>query len=583
MLSRIKKSIIDHKLAVIVAVLFTIAIILPRLISIASLGHDFKGVYPTFIEDETHYLARVSSVVNGDLFIGNPYLKEHEKDIFAQPPLPEWLIALLSEIFSLSVPLAMLLSGYLIVPSLFLLSYFLFHSILKEKIYSVLFTSFFFILFFQTFGRPISPQLTMLFLLPGLILIFKNYINNGVNKPINLWLGFITGLCLFVSPYYWTALVVLYFLTTLAGLALAKGTKESFHNLKFYLTSFIPLAIIYTASFLTAKSSPWYLDLSYRIGMIYSHWPGAYSNILLSILVFIILFIYRTRIDKKSLYLSFCLILSVFILNWQNVISGQALQFPSHYLVVTILFVLLSSAIILKAWFLDRNSSSKLYKFIVPVSLALFFAVLTIRQYREFTVRVPRVPERSGLLVLEERQKIFEWLNKNTPPNSVINVLGSDVNPLITIYTRNKPYFDPYSIFYLVSDEEIQNRWFIQNIFVSNFNLDYVRANQKDIWGNKYVDSYFFMQNKDKILSLLGYKRGPQIEMIPDNLISPLVARYNDLKKEDKKILFKRYEMDYILLSKNYPYYTEAQNGLAKLTFLTKVYTDESFIIYKVN
>lgn len=584
MISNFLKKISHHYLAIIISIIFSLAIISPRLVSQFIVKDDFKGIYPVFIEDEAHYASRIKEVLNGRLILGNPYIKEHQDDIFIQPPLSEWIIASVAYCTGLSVSFTLILSSIFIVSIFFLLSYIFFYRIYDHKLWSVIFTSFFFFLFYQTFGRPISPQLNFIFLLVGLITIFDIYNNReGIYsiKINNILVGFLSGVCLFISPYYFTTLVVVYGLVILYKLFKDKNILGTIYESLYFIIAFAPFAFIYGFFLLRAGRLAAYLDVSTRFGMIHSHWPGSYSNIILGIISVLLLLISKKLFNEnKQWFLGFIFALSIFILNWQNIITGQALQFPSHYLVVTILFVISSMAISIKHSIDSVNRTKK----IIVYSLILIVAmILVVRQSREFTVLVPKVPSRDSLINLQKEKYVFDWLNKNTPENSVVNVLGEDLNSMIIIYTKNKVFYNRYGALYLINDLEVYNRWLIQNYFVPEIDKDYVVKNQKDIWWNRYVDSYFFHQNKNKILSKLFGAELAQGSMVPNSSVLEILKLNQDIRSAEINSVLHKYEMDYIVVDKSYEYYAEAAKKISKIKTIHKVADLEIADIYKVD
>jgi hypothetical protein len=587
MSSYIKNSYYNHKIAAWLSVLFTLLIISPRLISLAKIESDFKHIYPVFIEDETHYEARIKEVVSGRWGIGNPFLKEHENDVFLQPPLPEWIIGLFVIITGLSVPLVLLISNFFIIPILFLLSYFLFYKIIHDKNLSLISASIFFVLFFQTFGRPISPQLTTIFLISGLLLLCSIYFNiedRNKNFKNNFLIGLITGINLFVSPYYWTTLLVVYSFVLIFKLVQHRKYKDQIYDGILFLLGFSPALFIYTYFTLRAHKLVGYSESLLRFGLIHSHWPGSYTNIFLAGVSLIALLATLKFIENKKFYFGLILILSIIALNWQNVVTGQALQFPSHYLVVTVLFSMTILTVSFKVW-LDLNKEEKRTKhgyIILILTMGAIF-ILFIGQYREFSVWIPRVQSYNSLLSLQNKSSVLSWLNDNTEDNSVIYVLGNDLQSLTPIYTHDKVYFDTYSDLYVVSQDEITNRWLIQNIFNPQMSLEFIKDNQKSLWVNRYIDSYFFNKNKNEVLSLFNFNENLNLPMISDEMVIPILGQFKDIKKQNIHDLFKKYELDYIVLTPECPFYNDALGNINKLSFVHKVYDSNNTKIYKVD
>jgi hypothetical protein len=248
--------------------------------------------------------------------------------------------------------------------------------------------------------------------------------------------------------------------------------------------------------------------------------------------------------------------------------------------VVTILFVISSITISIKHSTDSVNPAKK----IIVYSLVLIVAmILVVRQNREFTVLVPKVPSRDSLINLQKEKSVFDWLDKNTTENTVVNVLGEDLNSMIVIYTKNKVFYNRYGALYLVNDLEVYNRWLIQNYFVPEIDKDYVIKNQKDIWWNRYVDSYFFYQNKNKILSKLFGAELAQGSMVPNSSVLEILKLNQDIRSAEINSVLHKYEMDYIVVAKSYEYYAEATKKISKIKTIHKVADLETADIYKVD
>lgn len=420
----------------------------------------------------------------------------------------------------------------------------------------------------------------MLILLPGLIYIINSYITTNIKN--NFYVGVFTGICLFVSPYYWTTLLCVYGLVLISKIK-TSGVKSLIKEFCLFLSSFTIFLIPYLYFYLKSKSNINYVDVMSRFGLIYSHWPSSYTNVMFGVLAITLLFISKKLIESKYQVLLFIFALSIIILNWQNVITGQALQFPSHYLVVTILFVLIILVNIADK--LPKLENIRLVgsRNILTIFSILFFLILILyRQKLEYTIWVPKVPTKEYLVSIQEEADIYNWLNANTEKDSVVYSLDKKINSGVTIYTKNKVFYDYYSDFYLVSDEEIIDRWLIQNFFVRDLDLNYIENNQKDFWGNRYVDSYSFYNNQNIILSRLGFKN-KIIQRYPEGIFLKVFDKNSEIRNKNIIEIFKMYKIDYLIISKNYDYYNEFIETLSRTKFASKKIDIGEYSIYQID
>jgi hypothetical protein len=477
-------------LVIFFALIFSIVIVSPRVIAIFSIpSTNFNSIYPYFVEDELHYGARINAVVNSGIFAGNPYLSEHANDMAVQSYLPESIVALIAILLGSSLGFAMLLSIFIFIFVDYILVYAVIFQNTRNKYLSLFFASVFFILFIQTFGRPISPQLNISFLLMAIfslnLLVYDNESKN--QKIIHSVLGTLSGILLFVTPYYWTAILVLYSLVIFSRIVSERNfeilNRVIFNFLPFFLVFFTPF--IYTS--VVSSGLPGYAEGSSRFGVIKTHFPGAWSNILLVLLTSVSLYVSRKYIKKESLVYGTILLFSAVVLNWHNIITGIYFQFSSHYLVVTVLFVTVVLSIIVSS--VLNSDLGKHKKFLLLIPVALILSVMFYTQKYEIKLLLNQKITSESFRELQEYSNIFSWLNVNTPRDSVVYSLGGEHANLLPVYTHNKVYTNLYITIFPITDKEVRDRWLINNIFNLNINKEFVLRSEKELWMNRYVDS----------------------------------------------------------------------------------------------
>ncbi|KND48425.1 MAG: hypothetical protein AB200_01700 [Parcubacteria bacterium C7867-005] len=558
----------NNKLVLIIALLVSLLVVSPHLIFLQKTGPAFQGVYQSFSDDEVYYQARIAEVLRGNWSIGNPYIKEHQADPFLQPPVAEWIVAILVWITGLSVPVVTIIGDVFFVFFGFLFLFIIFKRITKKKTLSLVYTSIFFLLFVSTFGRPVSPQVTIFFLFAGLLLIYDIYFGqDGVGsrkRNLHLFFGLVVGLSLFISPYYWTTLLVLYGLTSLSKKAL------------WFLPTFLPLGFLYGVFTLRSSDFSGYTDAMARFGLFNSHFPGSYTSIVLGLLTLIILLFARKILSQKDWWLSLCFVASIFILNWQNIITGQVIQFSSHYLLVTILFILFVLAIIHKT-LIDKMFDRRIFSAGVVLLIVLFFV-----QLGEFEGLCNSTFHQKISSDLQEKKEVFDWLNQNTPKDSVVLTLGGDFDFLLPVYTHNNVYYNLYATLSVMPDSETENRWLLQNLFNPQIDATYITQHQRDFWMNRYIDSYYSKENRRKIsASLTGDEYVPETQISPD-LINDLFKRFKEYKSQPPITAIQTYNLDYVILSKEYPHYAYAKGMLDRSKSIKKQEIIGDMVVYSV-
>ncbi len=569
-----------HWVAILISVFFGLFVSSPGLLSIHSIS-DFKGVYQTFNDEETYYQARVSEVVRGNWMVSNVYIKEHKDNLFLVPPVAEWIIGLIAMFFGLSVPFTMFVNDIFFTVISFLLFYLLLFKILRSRLYSLFYSSIFYILFIHILGRPVNPQLTNIFLFLGLLLIYKIYYKEGNINVLNFFFGVVFGLALFISPYYGSALGLFYFILCITKPFIEEGLYKVFKSIKYFLITSLPFVLMYALLMNKVSKLSDYTDSSIRFGLINTHYLGSHSNILIAIFCLVLFFVNIKNLATKERWLLLGCISSIFILNWQNLITGQLIQFASHYYLIT---VVLSFLVVVVVHRLLMNSDHSKRKIIAStLVIFLLFSFVFYKQYREVLSLWDNVSSEEEFYELQEKSEVFEWLNTNTKKDSVVYTLGENYDDLIPIYTNNRVYYNFYATLSIMPNSETENRWLNQQLFNPEMNQDFILDNQRDFWCNTYIDKYHFEENRRKIVSKLMSSNYIASKQFDEKLIEDLYGRYKAKLNSDPISIIKEYEVDYILLSLEYDYYSYVLEYLKNSKLVDQVININNVIIYKVN
>lgn len=550
-----------HSIVILIGVAMALIVTAPHLRAVTSMGiENFQGVYPLFSDDEVTYLARIKEVVDGQMTISNPYIREHMKDPFIMPPFAEWIFASLSLVTGTSVPFIMSVADGVLGFVCFILIYVLFHAITRSVWISLVYALIFFFFSLGTFGRPISPQFNALFLFAGLIVISKVYFNAGLGeRKWNLIAGFITGITCFISPYFFTALLGLYVLIFAMRSIMERSIDIVRKNAPWFFLAFLPWALVYAFLQLNAAQDPSYSETVLRYGLMHTHIPGSFTNMLFGgIALGVLLLSFRVISDKKFAF-AFGSLVTIFALNWQNILTGKSLQFSSHYLFTTILLVFVVLALLHAELVSEGGKKFPQYKKIL-ISVGIFFVILVIghNQMGEF-MHMGNMPyARVELMAEQKKMEVFNWLNENTEPDSVVYPLGGMYDFLLPVYTHNKVFYNFYAALYPAPNTETEERWIIQHLFDENVSSSTLRDAQRDFWGNRYIDSYQSNENRKKIYAFLTRTQYVPTPMIPDEQIEYIYNRWIEITRKPTLENFRRYTINYILVSREYPYYTEA-------------------------
>ncbi len=571
-----------HILILLGALCTALLIVSPHIRAWNLIGSEnFRGVYPIFSDDEITYQARIKEVVEGNLALGNPYIKEHKNDPFIMPPLAEWAIASIVTLTGTSVPFITSASDFVLGFINFILVYVLFSILTGTKKIALFYTILFFIAFLSTFGRPISPQVNTLFLFLGLITITKIYVIKGETSwKLKYSAGLIAGITCFISPYYFTALLAFAGILFTAQSIFEKSYKPFTKNIPWFLAGFLPLASLYAFFHIRASTLPFYDETMSRYGVMHTHIPGSFTNMVIGGIVLTLLIFCHRFLSARLYTYGVAGIVTVFVLNWQNIITGTSLQFSSHYLMVTVLFVFLALAIIHTEYVAKVTNLKIFYRTAVVLGCVCIVSLVMHNQKREF-LNIFNMPYSQAMLLQEQsKMDVFDWLNIHTSPDSVVYALGGGYDFLLPVYTKNNVYFNFYAALYPASHKETEERWLAQHTFDPVMSTAILNDAQREFWGNRYIDIYQSSENRKKILLFLTHTPYVAGDMVPDTQIEYMYTRWHEIQTQPKINILSRYDLEYILLSPDYIYYDEVKNQLDELPFLKNVVAFNAGIIY---
>lgn len=592
MLRKIKEIAVLHWLIIVVAIIIGFVVIRPNLEAISMIGfHNFKGIYPILTDDEEYYFSRTHEALEGHSGLGNVFLKEHKNKPFMAPPLAENFFASIAKIFHISIPTLFMLSDFVLPFLGVILLYAMFYSMTASKKIALGSALFFYTIFIREAGRAINQQFTFLFLFIGLWLIWKIYISDFNKKALkyHFWFSVVFSVLFYVYPHFWTPLLALYGVSMLFKTIREKKLKEGIQGLGVFLISFAVFGSYYFYNSFLALNDPAYLETMRRMGLIDTHWPGAFYNTFPIVCAFVlVVFARKIIINKTKLHFIYLALGTGLLINWQNLITGKYVFFSVHYLQPSYLFVLIALGMLLSEMKFPKQQNKKnVASFVLVIAGAVF--IISMLFYKSFdgiklVFTIKTSPEH--MLELQKESEVFDWLNANAPKDSVVYFLGKgDFGGNFPIYTNVNLYYGGLPTSFLVSDSEIIDRWLRQNLFNDEINEEYLRDQRKThtLLANRFIDNYQNKMVRRKIVRFFTSYNLAEPELVPDWYTDLLLQKYREVKKVSVEEALKKYEIDYILVDRKTEDNKRMESKLKKEKFLELIKELDNISIYKVN
>ena len=592
MFKKTKEIIVLHWLIIIVAIIIGFIVVKPNLEAVSGIGFkEFKGIYPILTDDEEYYFSRTHEVLEGHRGLGNVFIKEHKDKPFMAPPLAESFFAGIAWLFHISIPTLFALCDFVLPFMGVVLLYALFYSMTASRKIALGSAVFFYLIFIREAGRAINQQFTFLFLFASLWLIWKIYISDFNRKTLkyHFWFSIMFSVLFYIYPHFWTPLLALYGISMLFK-TIRNGQWKGFtQGAGVFLISFGLFGAYYFYNSFLAMKDLAYLETAKRMGLIDTHWPGAFYNTFPIVCAFILtVFARKMIINKTKLYFIYLVLGTGLLINWQNVITGKYVFFSIHYLQPSYLFVIIALGILLSELRFPKQENKKSiagYIFAVFGS-ALIFSMLFYKSFDGVKLVFTLKTSPKHMLELQEQRKLFDWLNENTQKDAVVYFLGEGgFESNLPIYTDVNLYYGGLPTSFLISDSEIIDRWLRKNIFNDEINEAYLKDKNKTyaLLANRFIDNYQNKMVRRKIVRFFtGYDLS-EPEISPQWYTDMVVGKYREVKKVSVETALKKYEIDYILLDRKIKDGNKIEAKLKKEKFLEPIKEIDNVVIYKVN
>jgi len=582
-MSRIKQLLLNHRVAIIFAILVSVITAFPQVY----FRIDHKELYQEgtqVIEMLPHgpWAARVTEVQNGHVLGSNVYQKEGKNDPYVYQPLGPMVVAYMGEIFALDINNTILLSRFVLPFIIFLFIYGFVFLVSRDK-FAALSSAVVLLLadsvlsysgitrllqgvspdHFLRLARPVNPAIIYLFLFPFLLFFWQFYRKrNWKHGALSV---IVLGLNFYNYFYTWTYLYAFGSILILL-LIIQRNWKQALRIGSVFVGGAI-VAIPYFINMYQASQFPTFKDLGISSGIILSHQPLFMgSSMIIALLFFLFLF---PRIDKEKYLFGLAILLAPFLTMNQQVLTGRIMQ-PDHYhwffhKPLAVSFVLITIFYLFDRYHLD------LYKKI--------FAILVITSSMAVAVFVQaysyQYDSRDGGEIAIERQKygpVMDWLNSNVEKEA--QIFGNDDTADMTVrYTSLNVLYHPGICCTSISVTKSTLHETLFTFFRLN-EVDAQSAYEAFSRERAFVSRHLF--------GIYYRKLYGSYEAIPDEKFEEIVALYKETLSTPTSVwlygIWKKYEVEYLVWDKkNDPLW-----NLDRYKYLEKAAEFGDIVIYRV-
>ncbi|MHB1316310.1 MAG: hypothetical protein ACYCZW_00445, partial [Minisyncoccota bacterium] len=453
--------------------------------------HNFQGIYHGVMDDIIYYQVRVKDVLDGHSFLTNPYLYEHKDGFSMQFWLPDYIIAKPIGWLGVSVPVGFILWTFVLTFILTIISYSILYILTGSKKWSLLVSTLLHLgLFGLTFLRLPSPAFNFIFWLSTLFFSLL-WIKRGGNKCAVLT-AVSFGLLFHIYPYFWTFYVTLFGVYLILGFFL-RIPDFQYKKIIFVLFGAGIIGIPYFVSLVQSSHLSTYTESLARLGLIHTHFPSGIDSVILAsivILVFLYMFLKKQiELNKLNTFLFSGVLTSIIVIN-QHVITGNNLEFSSHYYLGNMFWLAFSGSYLVYIFIQKRSVFIKKIIFISCIVFILLISLLGIKN-----VLNQQATYNESEIYSQNYAPIFHWLNRNAKPDDVVYT-NDDIGYFLPVYTSQNVYYSAFSILFFMTDKEVEDR-FIINHYFDTFTREYIIKNQRMIFGGYYINQFGHMRSKN--------------------------------------------------------------------------------------
>lgn len=579
-----KRTVRGHMLACLCAAAIGILMLLP--IFIFQLDSSYQGIEMFGTDGESSYIAQVHAVYNGNFSFGNVFLYEYQDQPYVKQPLPAIITAGLGKLFRLSVPSAIIAAKFVFPFITFLLVYALGFVLTKRKGIALLGAAF--VLLspattalldpavwkplltaaafpgsdpqFLLYSRPISPQMSNMIFFAYLLLLWlfldrKNQWNLrtkwvlGILAAVLLGLSFYTYLFAYSLLFAITGFLWLYFVI--------RKDWKTVQALTLIGIGGLVVGIPYILNMLSVFASPYYADLSVRVGQVATH------EFLLSRVWFGVLFVYFLLYRKLDSFGIFVItfLAAIFAVSNIQVIIGRTIPIPEHF---HWYYMAPLSGLILFHILFSLFEKRKYLPYLKVVKAALLIGCFVVALLFQ---RWSYVSQQSRFVEWNRYGEAVGWLSEHTTKEDVI-FSNLPISEFIVVYTSANTYYNPYAGDALLPAERLRRAYYTY-MFLDGVSPDAAEAyfadeKNKTTFSNSIFSNYWRAKNGC-------------YACYPEELNKQFIEEYQTFANEPFLQNLQMYRITYIVWDKE----KDAEWNLERF-FNDVVYEDDRIVIYQI-
>jgi len=515
----------EHAPALIVAVIIGVATGAPQFYVVHQMGTAYQGVFPGTTDDDRYYQARSEEVRDGFPMLGNPYIYELRNAPSVSFWLPDAAFSYAGEFLGLDVQHTFAFFDFLLPPILFLVTYGILLYATGRRTLALCAASFFHLGFFlTTFFRSPSPQLNFLFVELAVFAALRFIREAPYRIPV---LALSLGALFYVYPYYWTFM---------------DGVVGSFLILTFMRRDLLPLSLPLFVSLILAAiiggpvllqtlghHTPVYAESLIRLGLVMTHTPAGLWNVTICCftgLAYIVTLLYsRSFRNEKLAWFFTSAIWGALIASNNQIITGQNLEYSSHYYLPVAYIGLLCCAYLFAFFFGQmRQIHLKRYAGAAFVSVVTCLTILGASE----SVYV-RMQVTSQALQEQRFGPVLSWLKTSSASESVV-MASESLSIDIGAFTGNRVFYVHNANLHVMTNEEVWTRYLLEHQD-DTLSDTYLLQHVGEIWGTHYQDVYGYTTQLNKLRKILGMAPLPA-KLLPDSAIEDFRAFAAKLRKE---------------------------------------------------